>query len=83
MSNAARTLATTRCRFRRAKCLPGQILNHQRSAHCGGESKRVPHLRPLPKILTSGSLTDGSIFPSGPRNLSGLNESGSGYTFSS
>ena len=82
MSNAARMLANTKCKFRSAKCLPGQILQNQRSQHPEGRSKHASHLRPLPKTLTSGSLTNGSIFPPLSRNLSGLNVSGSGYTLS-
>jgi len=62
----------------KGKVSTGAILSHQRSAQFDGGSQHVSNLRPLPKILTSGSLTDGSIFPSGPRNLSGLNVPGSG-----
>ena len=83
MSNAARVFAITRCKFRSAKCLPGQILDHCCSRQRNGPCKYMSHLRPLPNILTSGSLAVGSSFPLLSRNLSGLNVSGSGYTFSS
>ena len=78
MSNMARTLAMTRCKFRRAKCLPGQILSLPTFRIVCSRFQCMSDLRPLPKTLTSGSSTDGSIFPSLSRNLSGLNVSGSG-----
>lgn len=78
MSNVARTLAMTINTTFTAKYRPGQILSDsgQKTSTLMGVPQT--NLRPEPNTLFSGSGTEGSIFPSLARNLSGLNACESG-----
>ena len=76
MSNVARMHAIVRHSIRCAKWRPGQILLE-------GFKRLIntildpSYLRPEPKTLASGSLTEGSILPSLSRNRAGLYVCGS------
>ena len=81
ISNVARVRAIVKNTIRRAKCLPGQILQHP-SVNRG--HVRLPfdviesYLLPHPNTpISSGSLMSGLIWPS-LRNRSGLKVCGSG-----
>lgn len=71
MSNTVRVRAIARCNTRIAKWRPGQILTEASGLVNSERNMDYGYLRPEPKTLDSGALTEESSRPSLSRNRVG------------